>query len=1376
MPINPFNYNIDYFDSVPFGPITDSNFLNYLFTHNLQNLDPSISNVLGITTPIQGGRGQEYDVAQSTFTTVDVPDLLEVSNTSSEYNNFTNPLDDNLAKNPSFNELATWYPDYALIYLNETDTYKTLYGVPTTLQLGFVGNVETYIQNGVTTNVSTELIENSKKENKYGPNALVAYDTISDEILIRPDTGLIQYNTGIQGDFRDEIFNRTLGVGIIPFSTIGSGINYKPDGQNISELDRIARERRGFEARERVRINFIDDTVGTLNLDPLNLLAGGPLIQRDFTITRPANFIGRAAEFLAGLNGFSIPTSILQDFDFNLSIFNKDGSLSNQADPKNINEIDVKSSLLNRTGQATREILFDNIKNNKYGPNFEGDYETKNKDTYLNSSEEKILESKEQDIYGGFYGRFELYNAVGKTLTSDFNGNVPFYDDKDKNLTTYNGTSVEQDRDITISVTDERFDWRAREDKINTFNRGLLKYTQNLVNKSKLGDAAGFIGYFDSEGNNDTGPLALKNGTHQTGVSAPYSKPERPSKGNVTRNYDFTNNSGGDYYCRSWSSRRKYHTRDNLIRKSGNWWRGQEKNKNMTMNWGDNPIGSPKIAFEKEDKEDIISLDRNNKNLKGAAIPYMFSIENLAWKDAPQFYELPECEIGPNGGRIMWFPPYNINFSESNSVNWEGTSFIGRGENIYTYNNTERGGSLDFTIIVDHPTVLNQLRKSFSDRLSDESLHSFFAGCDLDTLRSLLNSNGSQQIRTEAQPGNESKTTPCDVTPPPYNEIKIYFENSRNASSDIGRVVDLTTYEVTSPNIAPEGINQSEWASNGSLYPCGPASANTYNYLNKGIENILTGLTEFLVTEDGKNYKIKIIGYTSPDNPTSTYNKDLAEARATNTKNYLLQKLVTKEKELGGPFPLYGNSNYPSYPSEESLVNSTDRWEVRGEPNPDSQNLTGNIIYGNPCDVLDPNDPNSKTSKEQRYVLITLEENKALQNNLLQVITKDNKKVAIDNVQNERGALINQFAQEYITECEYFEAIKRDAPFIYTSLQDKIKNFHPAFHSMTPEGLNSRLTFLNQCTRQGPQIINEKISQNMVFGRPPICVLRIGDFYNTKIVIDSININYEPLQWDLNPEGIGVQPMIAKVTMSFKFVGGSSLGGPIKQLQNAVSYNFYANTGVYQPWKYTEKLLDYKNKFIYGAFMTPKDAETAYGNINTNLGTTETKATEQNLQSVNTTANGTNAGASSDVTSATQAGMPTSTNNATPITTSDPSDDILAIIIDEENNFSANLTPDGDDNWSISKFTIETTLKNGPFIIDRTITELNSNITGYEISNIELNQIIVTEIINRKLTYVNNEKLSLTYNVVITNKTTTSANKSYIKNGEIILQPKTLNV
>ena len=65
------------------------------------------------------------------------------------------------------------------------------------------------------------------------------------------------------------------------------------------------------------------------------------------------------------------------------------------------------------------------------------------------------------------------------------------------------------------------------------------------------------------------------------------------------------------------------------------------------------------------------------------------------------------------------------------------------------------------------------------------------------------------------------------------------------------------------------------------------------------------------------------------------------------------------------------------------------------------------------------------------------------------------------------------------------------------------------------------------------------------------------------MIFDNLSITYEPLVWDLNPEGIGVQPMIANVTMGFKFIGGSDLSGPIARLQNALSFNFFANTGVY---------------------------------------------------------------------------------------------------------------------------------------------------------------------------------------------------------------------
>ena len=119
------------------------------------------------------------------------------------------------------------------------------------------------------------------------------------------------------------------------------------------------------------------------------------------------------------------------------------------------------------------------------------------------------------------------------------------------------------------------------------------------------------------------------------------------------------------------------------------------------------------------------------------------------------------------------------------------------------------------------------------------------------------------------------------------------------------------------------------------------------------------------------------------------------------------------------------------------------------------------------------------------------------------------------------------------------------------------------FHSTTPEGFNSRLTFLHQCTRQGNTENSVGLATNLAFGRPPICVLRIGDFYNTKIIFDNLNIDFEPLIWDMNPEGIGVQPMLANVNMSFKFIGGSDLTGPIARLQNAITFNFFANTGVY---------------------------------------------------------------------------------------------------------------------------------------------------------------------------------------------------------------------
>lgn len=160
-----------------------------------------------------------------------------------------------------------------------------------------------------------------------------------------------------------------------------------------------------------------------------------------------------------------------------------------------------------------------------------------------------------------------------------------------------------------------------------------------------------------------------------------------------------------------------------------------------------------------------------------------------------------------------------------------------------------------------------------------------------------------------------------------------------------------------------------------------------------------------------------------------------------------------------------------------------------------------------------------------------------------------------------------RYAQEYY----FYKKLEKDNPIVFDKLTEKLKYFDPAFHSMTPEGFNERLTFLNQCTRQGNTIsasdrANAKTASNLAFGRPPFCVLRIGDFYYQTIVIDSINIDYNVsggLQWDLNPEGAGVQPMLAQINISFKFIGGGDLGGPIRRLQNAMTFNYYANSRLY---------------------------------------------------------------------------------------------------------------------------------------------------------------------------------------------------------------------
>lgn len=151
----------------------------------------------------------------------------------------------------------------------------------------------------------------------------------------------------------------------------------------------------------------------------------------------------------------------------------------------------------------------------------------------------------------------------------------------------------------------------------------------------------------------------------------------------------------------------------------------------------------------------------------------------------------------------------------------------------------------------------------------------------------------------------------------------------------------------------------------------------------------------------------------------------------------------------------------------------------------------------------------------------------------------------------------------YGNEYKFFSRLEKDNPLIFNRLKEKIRYFEPAYHSISPEGYVERLNFLNQCTRQGATNTgNGGAANNLAFGRAPVCVLRIGDFFYTKILITSVSIDYSETTWDMNPEGAGVQPMYAKVSIQFIFQGGSDISGPVSRLQDAMSFNYYANMGV----------------------------------------------------------------------------------------------------------------------------------------------------------------------------------------------------------------------
>jgi hypothetical protein len=1112
-----------------------------------------------------------------------------------------------------------------------------------------------------------------------------------------------------------------------PFEIITSNTPQGSDGplSQDSFLAKIGANSLKFAFEERIAYEEQQILNSIVNLDSLqdpfeaSLVATGqqPLIGKNWKITVPENPLLAGVNLLNRITGTYFPVSFIPGDYFD--------ETNQVLSPQTENALNVVNNLtggllgpilnkyrnpselfLANTGYGQKSVLFKSLDYNKYRPSYNkglllgvttainnllGNNTTQGGGFYVGDekTDPSRVDSPDNEIpvdaYGKqqpspVYGPSELgklyegndtkikFGLAGKSysdqggITGQFTWVSPKYKD---NL----GFKVKPGGDPTKQ--DEEFFEVKNEFNDDTESTGFeFKQGSILDNTQRLVDSADSV----------TGIRRLQHvGNAINQVSKVFNDGYKEmTKG--SRVVSYTDNTSGAEagieYCRVFQKDTPYLTYADLQKTDGITTAGRRFNNSVldnTFNLNIAPLRNP----------------GSTNIVDGKVKKYMFSLENLAWRtsDRPGFtyQDLRDCEKGPNGGRTMWFPPYDLSFSESSRATWNPTSFLGRPEPIYTYKETTRGGSISWKIIVDHPSAMNtiiekQLANVPPERI-DSIMDSFFAGCvkyDLYELAAKFNRIPTDKLYTYQQilqnPGSTDE------------EIKLVNQeivgntggqgtNGSNSTSDGSKNGDNQTTETFTSKVSDVtqdtfGNDLNKFIGYGFYfdndYPIGQTSFETnlnssfqfwYDqyisgkttdyvskapakvisdgkeytssgvapFFNKVVEGnfnaikteFLPKLKELLVDYQGK-VTIELTGSASAP-AKEVYNKKLSQRRNSVVENWFKDQTIGDKKisewieggqvkfsfsSLGEETVIPNTSGDPSITNvvctadiqdaSTNKVTSLSQWysvpamacrrvaitkinidsftpppvdiEVVEVPvvNPivPVDNRRFNCVDGNCIEVTSPNDPAQFTGE-------TNCRNACGKENIEAPKPTPTPKPTIDK--KIKDGISKQVLRTLFSECDYFEVIKETNPMVYSSFKDKIKFFNPAFHSMTPEGLNARLTFLQQCVRPGQTIpvigpdgkpkYND--ARNTSFGAPPVLVLRIGDFFHSKIIPNDLQISYEPLLYDINPEGIGVQPMIAKISLGFDFIGGQGLANPVQQLQNALSFNFYANTEIY---------------------------------------------------------------------------------------------------------------------------------------------------------------------------------------------------------------------
>jgi hypothetical protein len=1050
--------------------------------------------------------------------------------------------------------------------------------------------------------------------------------------------------------------------------------------------------------RDRINAEIYQNTVGLVNLESLSdpfeaslILTGQePLIYRNWRITVPENPLLAAADFLTRIGGAYFPVSPIPGDYFQENELNGGSStqISNALNVVNqltggwlgpiLNKTRNPSEIfLANTGNGQRSALFANINYNRYKPGYNSfggllgiaqaaanlfvdlinpDNGSLNGGYYVGSrnAEPSTIDSPPNqlpvDPYGRqiqtpVYGPTELskvyegnedslrFGLAGKSFSNGggIDGQFVWVSPKYKDAAGYKATVGGG-----VGSADNEFNLISGQYLENESTNLTLKEGSILDDTQRIIDSA----------DNVSGIARLKHvGNAMNQVSKVFNDGYREiTKGSRVVSYvdNTTGAEAGIEYCRVFTKDTPYYTYADLQKTDGITTSGRRFVNSVfdnTYNLNIAPLRNPGST-------NILPNAKGDLHAK----KYMFSIENLAWRTSSRpgftYDDLPICEKGPNGGRVMWFPPYDIKFSDSSSSSFNSTTFLGRPEPIYTYKETSRSGTLSWKIIVDHPSVMNtivekQLKGVPQERI-DSIIDSFFAGCvkfdiyelakkfntipisQLYTYQEILNNPrlteeelininkeipkaptviGPQDGTTGVQNNVSGKALTNDETAKEfekkYLELGFYFfndipdPNTRRETSTVPFDVTYRNYsaatfvqqmEDTANATFPENSNfckkNTEYCSRAVKVKefFTNVIQNNFNQIAVNESNFIVDAYNILKEKKG-TITISMLGSASaPADPT--YNVSLSKRRIDSVKKFF------KNYKIGdatlGPYLDDGTFK---------IVSQTGRGENIVIPKGDlgtgfevncTKNITGGTgtvtsnsqiysVNAMACrrvkiasiDVIPTPDPEPIVDIVKKPEVIPPPN--------VETIPVPKPKPTVDVIKKLKEGISKQILRSLFSECDYFDIIKEEVPMLYNTFKEKIRYFNPAFHSTTPEGLNARLTFLNQCVRPGETIptigtdgqpkYNDAV--NTSFGAPPILVLRIGDFYHTKIVPDGVSFTYEPLTFDLNPEGIGIQPMIVNVSMNFKIIGGMGLAKPVEQLQNALSFNYYANTEIY---------------------------------------------------------------------------------------------------------------------------------------------------------------------------------------------------------------------